>query len=179
MRDLLTEMSGGTLRRQLAGPIAPRTLLVAKALYTAVISSLALAVLAAVGALVGRGGADPLGFLVLSLSLILAVTGAAATVYGFARTERLGATVASLVYLFLGMAGGSFLPLESLPASVRALSPLSPFYWGTQGFRKLIADGAGLSGILPNVAVLAGLGLLLLALGAAALSRTARRGMAT
>ena len=178
MRDLLTEAAEGTLRRQLAGPIDARTLLVGKAAYTAVLASLALAVLSIVGVLVGSTGADPLGFLVLSLALILAVTGAAATVYGFARTERQGATLASVVYLVLGFAGGSFLPLESLPPSVRAIAPFSPFYWGSQGYRRLVADGAGLGSILPNVAVLAGLGIVLLAIGAAALGSVVRRGAA-
>ena len=178
MRDLLTEAAEGTLRRQLAGPIDARTLLVGKAAYTAVLASLALAVLSIVGVLVGSTGADPLGFLVLSLALILAVTGAAATVYGFARTERQGATLASVVYLVLGFAGGSFLPLESLPPSVRAIAPFSPFYWGSQGYRRLVADRAGLGSILPNVTVLAGLGIVLLAIGAAALGSVVRRGAA-
>jgi ABC-2 type transport system permease protein len=178
MRDLLAETAGGTLRRQLAGPIGAPTLLLGKVMYTAVLSSLALVVLAGVGAAIGRAGTDPLGFLILSLALILAVTGAAATVYGFARTERLGSTVSSLVYLVFGMTGGSFFPLDSLPASMRAIAPLSPFYWGSQGFRKLLAEGAGLGGVLPNVAVLAGLGVLLLAIGAGALGRAVRRGAA-
>jgi ABC-2 type transport system permease protein len=178
MRDLLTESAGGTLKRQLAGPIDARTLLLGKAAFTAVISLLGMAVLSAIGALAGGAGADPAGFLLLSLSLILAVTGASATVYGFARTERQGATLASLIYLFLGFAGGSFLPLNSLPPSVRAFSPLSPFYWGTQGYRKLIVEGAGTAAILPNAAVLAGLGVVLLAIGSLALGRAVRRGAA-
>jgi linearmycin/streptolysin S transport system permease protein len=177
MRDLLTETAGGTLHRQLAGPVPPATLLLAKVLYTAVISLLALGVLALVGLLLAGAHADLFGFLALSMSLILAVTGAAAVVYGFARTERLGATVASLVYLFLGMAGGRFIPLQSLPASVRAVAPLSPFYWGTRRFQRLVAEGAGLRDILPHAAVLAGLGAILLTLGAAALGRAARRGI--
>ena len=177
MRDLLTENAGGTLRRQLAGPVAPRTLLVAKAVYTALLSSLALAVLAVVGLLVGRTAVNLAGFLALSLALILAVTGAAATVYGFARSERLGATVASLVYLLLGMGGGSFIPLDSLPPVVRAVAPFSPFFWGNQGFHRLIAEKSGLAGVLPNVAVLAALGLVLLSVGGFALGRAARRGI--
>ncbi len=178
MRDLMTESAGGTLRRQLAGPLSARTLLLGKTAFTALLSLLGLVVLAAVGAAVGGAGTDPAGFLLLSLSLILAVTGAAAMVYGFARTERQGATLASLVYLFLAFAGGCFVPLDSLPPSVRTFSPLSPFYWGAQGYRKLLTGPAGVGDILPHAAVLAGLGIVLLALGTVGLGRVLRRGAA-
>ncbi len=176
MRDVLTEAVQGTLRRQLAGPVGPGTLVLAKALYTAALSLIALVVLAAVGAAVLRRGVDPAGFAVLSLSIVLAVSGAAATIYGFARTERTGATVASVVYLFMGFAGGSFVPLQNLPAAVRRVAPMTPFYWGGNGYRKLIADGGGLADVLPHAAVLATIGVALLALGGWALGRSVRRG---
>jgi ABC-type multidrug transport system permease subunit len=151
------------------------TFVLGKAVFTAVLSLAAIVVLSIVGLLAGGGSADPLGFLVLSVALTLAVTGASATLYGFARSERLGTTLASVVYLVFGFAGGSFIPLESLPASVRAFSPLTPFYWGTQGYRSL-AGGAGLADILPNAGALAGFGVVLLAIGIRALGRTVRRG---
>jgi ABC-2 type transport system permease protein len=176
MRDIIAEATAGTLRRQLAGPIGGGTLVVGKALYTAVLSLIALAVLSLVGAVVLRRGVDPAGFLLLSLALVLAVTGTSATIYGLARNERIGATIGSIIYLVLAMAGGSFVNLEGLPRAVRAVSPISPFYWGTAGYRKLIESAGTLRDVLPNVAVLAGLGAALLALGAFLLHRTARRG---
>jgi ABC-2 type transport system permease protein len=176
MRDVLTEAAGGTLKRLLAGPIGTGTLVLGKAAFTAVLSLLALVVMSVVGILVGGGGASPAGFLVLSLAVILAVTGAASTVYGFARNERQGATLSSIVYLFLAFVGGVFIPLDALPPAARAVAPLSPFYWGAQGYRRLIQDGAGLADILTNVAVLAGLGVVLLAIGSRALGRSFRRG---
>ena len=176
MRDIITEATAGTLRRQLAGPIGAGTLVLGKALYTAVLSLLALLVLAVVGAAVLRRGVDPAGFLLLSLALVLAVTGTSATVYGLARDERRGATIGSIVYLVLGFAGGSFVNLEGLPRAVRAVAPASPFYWGTGGYRKLMESAATAGDVLPNVMILAGLGAVLLALGAFLLHRTARRG---
>ncbi|HEV8583170.1 MAG TPA: ABC transporter permease [Thermoanaerobaculia bacterium] len=176
MRDIITEATAGTLRRQLAGPIGTGTLVLGKALYTIVLALLALLVLSAVGAAVLRRGVDPAGFLLLSFALVLAVTGTAATIYGLARDERRGATIGSIVYLILGFAGGSFVNLEGLPRAVRAAAPASPFYWGTAGYRKLIESSGGLGDVLPNIAILAGLGVFLLALGALLLHRTLRRG---
>ncbi|MGH9361041.1 MAG: ABC transporter permease, partial [Thermoanaerobaculia bacterium] len=176
MRDIIAEATAGTLRRQLAGPIGGGTLVLGKALYTAVLALVALGVLTVVGAVVLRRGVDPAGFLLLSLALILAVTGTSATIYGLARSERRGATIASIVYLVLAMAGGSFVNLEGLPRAVRAVAPASPFYWGTAGYRTLIESAGTLRDVLLNVAVLAGLGAALLALGALLLDRAARRG---
>ncbi len=176
MRDIIAESTAGTLRRQLAGPIGGGTLVLGKALYTAVLALIALGVLAAVGAVVLRRGVDPAGFLLLSLALVLAVTGTSATIYGLALNERRGATIGSILYLVLAMAGGSFVNLEGLPRAVRAVSPVSPFYWGTTGYRTLIESAGTLRDVLPNIAVLAGLGAALLALGGFLLHRAARRG---
>jgi len=176
MRDIIAEATAGTLRRQLAGPIGAGTLVLGKALYTAVLSLLALVLISIVGAFILGRGVDPAGFLLLSLALVLAVTGASSVIYALARNERAGATVSSIVYLILGFAGGSFINLEGLPKAARAIAPLSPFYWGTTGYRSLIESAGTLRDILPNVAVLAGLGAGCLALGALLLQRTLRRG---
>ena len=176
MRDIITESTQGTLRRQLAGPIGAGTLVLGKALYTAVLALLAVLILSIVGAVVLRKGVDPTGFLLLSFALILAVTGTAATIYGLANDERRGATIGSIIYLVLGFAGGSFVNLEGLPKAVRAISPVSPFYWGTTGYRKLVESAGTLGDVLPNIAILAGIGVSLLALGALLLHRTMRRG---
>ena len=178
MRDLLTEMAAGTLRRQMAGPIDAGTLVLAKAAFTAVLAGIAAALLAIVGAFAGGAGVDPAGFVLLSLALVLAVTGASATIYGLARNERQGATLASLVYLVLAFAGGAFIPLQSLPPAVRAVAVISPFYWATAGYRSLLAEDAGVAGILPNAGVLAAIGVVCLAIGARALGRAVRRGAA-
>ncbi len=177
MRDILTELASGTLRRQLCGPIGTGTLLVGKALYTATLSGLSLLILALMALLVGRQGVSLPAFLLLSAGLIGAVTGAAALLYGSTGRERRGSTIGAILYLVLAFAGGSFVNLESLPASVRAISPVSPFYWGTTGYRTLLESGGGIVDILPNVAVLATLGLTCLALGSMLLNRKVRRGI--
>ena len=178
MRDIVTESVDGTLRRQLAGPIGTGTLVVAKALYTGVLSLLSLCILALLALFFTSGGVDLAGFAALSAALILAVTGAASIIYGSAANEQRGSTIGAVVYLVLAFAGGSFVPLESMPGSVQALAPISPFYWATQGFRGLLRDGAGPITLLPNIAILAGLGIGTLALGSVLLARQVRRGSA-
>ncbi|MES1243381.1 MAG: ABC transporter permease [Acidobacteriota bacterium] len=177
MRDLLTERTKGTLRRLLAGPVGTGTVVAAKAVTAAVVGLVALLVLAAVAGIVGGRAVDPSGFLLLSLALVLAVTGVASAVYGLARDDRQGSTIGSVLYLVLAFSGGSFLPLDSLPAALRAVSPFSLFYWGTEGYKALLGGG-GLRDVLPNVGILAGGGLALLVLGGALLRRRMLRGVA-
>jgi len=178
MRDIITESIRGTLHRQLCGPIRPGQLLVAKALFTASVSLISLVLLAGIGWGVARRSIDPAGFIVLSFTLILAVTGYASVVYGGASTERQGATISSVLLLIFAFLGGSFIQIDSLPAAVRRFAPISPFYWGTSGYQKLIRDDGGLIDVLPNAGVLAVLGVVLLAAGALLLQRKVRGGAA-
>jgi len=166
MRDILTEGQAGTLRRQLAGPLAPRDIILAKALFTALVATISLVFLASIGWFVSSATVDLPAFAVLSLAIVLAVTGWAAVVYGGAANERQGATISSVLLLIFAFIGGSFLQIDMLPAAVRKFSPLSPFYWGTTGYRELLQDGAGLVEVLPNVGVLSTLGVVLLMAGA-------------
>jgi ABC-type multidrug transport system permease subunit len=178
MRDMITESTRGTLHRQLCGPVRPGQLLVAKALFTATLSLISLMLLAAIGWGVARRGTDPVGFIVLSLALILAITGYAALMYGGAKTERQGATISSVLLLIFAFAGGSFIQVRDLPAVMQRIAPFSPFYWGTTGYQKLIREDSGLIDVLPHTGVLAGLGVVLLAVGATLLQRKMRGGTA-
>ena len=159
MRDVMTERTLGTLRRQLAGPVTPATVILAKAVYTAVLAAMAIVLIAAVGAAVLSTPVNLPAFLLLSAALLLAVTGTTAVIYGVARTERQASTLANMVFLAMGFLGGGFIRVEGLPSAVRGIAPFTPLYWGTQGYRAVLENGAGLSGI-----------------GMAALRRTARYG---
>jgi ABC-2 type transport system permease protein len=179
MRDVLTEGTLGTMRRQLAGPIGTGTLLAGKALFAGVLSLLALGVFSAVAAVFLRTVPDLPGFLLLSLSLILAVVGCSALVYGIAGTERKGATFASAVYLAMGFLGGSFVDVQNLPPVMQAIARWTPFYWATTGYRTLLEKGGGLTDVLPAIGVLALVGVTLLIAGSFFLERTIQRGGAT
>ena len=176
MRDVMTERTLGTLRRQLAGPIAPESIILAKAVYTAALAVMAIVVIGGVGATVLSTPVSVPAFLLLSLALVLAVTGTTAVIYGVARTERQGSTLANMVFLAMGFLGGGFIRVEGLPAAVRGIAPFTPLYWGTQGYRALLENGAGVAGVAQHIGVLALMGAVFLGIGAAALRRTARRG---
>lgn len=176
MRDVLEESRLGTLRRQLSAPVTAGQVLISKVLVTAVVAGIALLVLAAIAALVTPDPVDLPAFAVLALALVLAVTGCAALIYALAKNDRQGSAISAVIYLTLAFSSGSFIPLDSMPATMRAVAPASPFYWATQGFLDLMHKGAGLAAVLLPVAVLGGGGLVLLAAGTALLQRKVLRG---
>jgi len=176
MRDILAEGEAGTLRRQLQGPVGPATILTAKAAYAGAVALIGLVILAVVGWIALEAPVDPVAFVVLSLAVIVAVTGTGAAIYGATGSQGLGATVSAVAYLFLAFAGGSFIQLNALPGVVQAIAPISPFYWGTQGYRALIQDGAGVADLLSHIGILSGLGFGLGALGIVLLGRRMARG---
>jgi ABC-2 type transport system permease protein len=178
MRDVMTERALGTLRRQLAGPVTISTYVLGKAVTTAVLCLLALVVLTAVGAVALREPVSLPAFVTVSLALVLAITGTSAMIYGLARTERQASTLSSMIYLAMAFIGGSFFRIEGLPAILRRIAPITPFYWATQAYREILEKHAGVSGVLTHAAILAAIGAVLLTLGAAALRRAARRGAA-
>jgi ABC-2 type transport system permease protein len=176
MRDLLVEARLKTLRRQLAGPVTVGRVLAGKTLATAAVAAISLLTLTLVGAAVAPHGISLAGYLILSFSLVLATTGFSSFIFSLARGEKQGATLANLASLVMAFAGGAFLPLNSLPAALRAVSPGSLMYWANTGFQKLISEGQGLQAVLPNIAVLGGAGLLLLAVSAPLWRRRLLRG---
>lgn len=176
MRDIMAERTLGTLRRQLAGPVTVESIIVAKAVFTAVLAMLALAVMASVGAMVLTQPVSLPGFLLVSSAVVLAVTGTTAIIYGLARTERQASTLGNMIFLVMGFLGGGFIRVEGLPKAVQGLAPFTPLYWGTQGYRALLENGVGVGGVVKHAAVLGAMGVVFLIVGAAALRRSARRG---
>lgn len=175
MRDVLVEAKLGTLARLLSSPVRSGEIIAAKVVVTALVAAAVLVVLAAIAGILAPRPVDLPAFAVLSLALVLAITGFAATIYGLVKTEGQGGTLATLVYLVLAFGGGSFFPFEDMPAVVQATAPVNPFYWGTRGFQKLLDQG-GFGDVAVAVAVLGGIGVVTLVLGAVLLERKVLRG---
>lgn len=175
MRDVLVESRLGTLARQLCAPVRAGEIIASKVVVTALVAGVVLVVLAAIAGFLAPGPVDLPAFGALSIALVTAITGFAATIYSLVRTEGQGATLASLVYLVLAFGGGSFFPFEDMPAVVRATAPINPFYWGIRGYQKLLGEG-GFGDVAVAVAVLGGLGAVTLGLGALLLERKVLRG---
>lgn len=177
MRDVLQESTMGTLQRIASAPVSLRQVILAKGVVTFCIAGFALLSLAIIATLVMENPVHVGAFLALAAALLVAVTGFAAAIYGLTSSERQGATVAGAVYLFMAFLGGSFIPVSQLPASLQRIAPASIFFWGTDGFRALLEDSAGIRELIPHLAVLLGVGGLLVVVGSTLLSRRLEKGL--
>lgn len=77
------------------------------------------------------------------------------------------------VGLGLGLAalGGSMAPLEVFPETMRRIAHVTPHAWANDAFADLVRRGRGVTGILPELAVLAAMAAVLLVLAARRLQR--------
>lgn len=77
--------------------------------------------------------------------------------------------------LILAALGGCMVPLELFPATMRTVAHLTPHAWAYEALAEVQRRGGGVLDILPELGVLAGMALLVLAAGAALLRRSLAR----
>jgi len=160
MADLPREAAHGTLPRQFVAPVRAGSVIAGKIAATWILSIACIAVLALVAGIWSGSDMHPVGFVCLSLAFGLAATGFAALIQSLSRSERSGSTLGSILVMVMSAVGGSWIPLESLPAFVRGMAPYTLTYWGSAGYRELLFGSDGFAGILPNLGVLLACGIL-------------------
>lgn len=174
--DLFREQASGTLARMLAAPVRAGEIIAGKLLATLALGMVVAAAMALLGALLGVR-ADPLGFALLSLAFLAAVTGFVHLLYSIAKDERQGGTIASIVLMAMAFLGGSFIPLDALPAFARQIAPVTLNYWAIRGYSALLVDGARTAGIALPLIVLAVVACVTLPAGGWLLRRRFARGV--
>lgn len=155
-RSLYAEREGGTMARLLASPIGVGSVLTGKALSVVAYGLVSLAVMFGVlGLLLDTPWGDPGAVAALSIATVVAILGVTSLVGALARTGRQAENAGQLVAFGFALAGGSFFPLFQLSDVMQRLSRLTPNGWAIEGFTAVSYDGAGISGILPNLGALA------------------------
>jgi ABC-2 type transport system permease protein len=178
---LLRERNRGVWLRTRAAPVPLGAVLAGKALATASVALLQVAVTFGFGRLafgVTVSGSW-LGFLALagSISLLAAATGLLVAAVG--GTEGRARSVSILVILGVSMVGGLWVPAFLLPGWARDVALAVPTTWAMRGLDGATWQGRGLGGTLPFAAAVAGFALACLALAAlrlASLESNKRKG---
>jgi ABC-2 type transport system permease protein len=157
----LAEREQGTFRRLLASPVHRGSIILGKMLaYTVVVCLQVLLVF-----LVGRVffhmslGNSPLGLALVTLALALAATSLGMLVATVARSRGQAMTISTILGIVLAVLGGV---MTGVPTQGNALywpSRLTPHAHAITAYFKLMA-GAGVVDILPQVGLLAGVGVL-------------------
>ena len=85
---------------------------------------------------------------------------------GLARTYAQANALANILMYSVAAFGGAWWPIEVTPQWMQQAAQITPTYWAMQGFQDIVTRGLGLQAVLPEAAVLTGMGLFFLALGA-------------
>ncbi|MBC9731993.1 ABC transporter permease [Nocardioides sp. zg-578] len=168
----------GVISRMLAGPISTTQLIAGETLgrwmiglfqggYIMVATSLLFGV---------SWGNLWLSLLVLAIFALVA-SGAAILLGTLLENPGAAGGVGIGLGLVLAALGGAMLPLELFPDTMRSVAHLTPHAWAYDAFAEIQRRGGGLLDIWPQLGVLAGMALLLLALGAWSLRRSLSRAM--
>lgn len=118
----------------------------------------------------------PLSLLVLLLFSLVA-SGAAILLGTLLDNEGAAGGLGVGLGLVLAALGGSMLPLELFPDTIRRVADLTPHAWAYDAFAEIQRRGGNLVDVLPNLGVLAAMAVLLVSLGAWSLRRSLAKAM--
>lgn len=162
---LLRERRQGIWRRLRAAPVNRLTLLLGKALATAIVALLQIAVTFAFGAVFFgvtiTGSVTGFALMALSAALLSAATGLLVAAVG--GNEGRARTVAILVILTLSLLGGLWLPSFLLPGWVQKLALLLPTTWAARGLEGVTWQSMALEDAWPCALALMGFSVAFLA----------------
>ncbi len=120
-------------------------------------------IVVASGLLFGVDWGDPAGMVAIVLAFALVSSGAAMLVATLASNENQVGSIGVALGMILALLGGTMVPLEVFPPFMRTLSHVAPHSWAVEAFHRLTEQGGGVVDIVPELAVLLGFAVALLA----------------
>lgn len=105
--------------------------------------------------LFGVDWGDPVSAITILAVYAAASAGAGMLVGALARTQQQAGALGVGLGIAVAAVGGSMLPVELMPAGVRAVSRLTPHHWSYEAFADVVRRGETVLGILPELGILA------------------------
>lgn len=150
------EHAWGTWDRLRASPVSSLQIAIGKVLVPAGAAAVQQAILFGAGVALFhlriRGSVPALALVIAALTCCLVALGMAMA--ALCRTVQQVNAIANLGAMIFGGLGGALVPVSLLPAWIQAVAPATPTYWAMHGYRSVILDGAGITGVLLPAAVL-------------------------
>lgn len=164
---LLREREQGTLRRLLVMPVGKTTILIGKLLGIYISSILQIATLILAGAfLFGVAwGQSPAALIMVAASYAFTATALGVMMAALVRTPAQLGPLSTILIMVLAALGGSWWPLEIVPAWMQTVAYFVPTTWAMTGFTDIISRGLGVEAVFLDSAVLCGFALLFLVVG--------------
>ncbi len=102
-----------------------------------------------------------LNLILLTLSASVACTSFGMLLAAVSKTSQQANGLGTLLILTMSAIGGAWFPTFLMPSAIQALSKLTFVYWAMDGFLQVLWRGVGTASILPNIAILLGMGALI------------------
>lgn len=155
------DRKGGVIARMLSTPTSPRSVVLGLGASKLSFALLQSAVLVGVGTLAfGMDWGDPLGAAALVVAFAVVSTAVGLVVGATVSDAQQAQAVGIPISVGFGMLGGCMWPLDIVPRPMQVIGHVTPHAWAMDGWQELVFEGNSLVDILPNLAVLAGAGLL-------------------
>jgi ABC-2 type transport system permease protein len=155
----------GLSRRMLATPTTAGTIIWGEVLGRLLVGIIQAAVIIFGSAVVfGVRWGQPAGVAAVVVLFTLVSAGAAVFLGSVLRNAQQAAGASLILGLGLAAVGGSMVPLEVFPPTMQKIAHITPHAWANDAFVQLVANGASITGILPELGVLTGFAAVLLML---------------
>lgn len=162
----------GILDRVMVGPTGPGTVVAGLGLgQLAVAGVQALVIVAATTLLFGVDWGDPVASAAIVVAFSTVAAAAGLLLGALLRNEEQVGGIGVPLSLGLAAIGGSMVPLELFPTTLRRIANLTPHAWGNLAFAEIARRDGTLVDVLPQLGVLLGYALVLGGLAALVLRR--------
>ncbi len=159
--SILEEKEAGTFKRLLLTPLRPWALIGGKMGAQYIMGVIQIGILLAVGIFVfGAHAGNPLGLVLLVLTVPFAATGLGMLLVSLVKTRRQLQPISTAVILGSSAISGTWFPLWLEPQWLQGMSRITLNTWAIEGFNGVMIFGKGIVDILPNVGVLVLYGLI-------------------
>jgi ABC-2 type transport system permease protein len=155
----------GVVRRIIATPTSPSTVIFGEALGRFAIAAVqAVLIIAGSSLLFGVDWGDPAALALIVVAFCLVASAAGMLLGSTLKNEQQAGAVALLLGLGLGALGGSMVPIDVFPDTMRQIAHITPHAWANDAFSKTLLHSGGISDIAVDLLVLVGFGVVLLAI---------------
>jgi ABC-2 type transport system permease protein len=163
--ELITTRQLGVSRRMLSTPTGVGTIILGEGLGRVGLALFQGGFIVLASALLFNvSWANPVATAAIIVVFSFVAGGAAMLIGAIARNASQAGSLGPALGMLLGLLGGTMVPSEVFPPAMQTISHITPHAWAMDAFRGLLVRGETLIDILPQLGVLAGFAIVLLAL---------------
>jgi ABC-2 type transport system permease protein len=164
--SLFEEKESGVLLRLLVSPVSRLHILWSKYLFNVSLGIIQLFFMFLAGWLLFQVDlfSNFFNLLLVILAASMACTAFGMLLAAFSRTRRQAQGLGTMLILSMSAVGGAWFPTSFMPPTIQFISKLTLVYWSMDGFLEVLWRGSGIGAIVPNLAILLGMGLVFIAI---------------